>query len=50
MSAKVYRDVREVVMKFENDPYNDEKLLDDHRSDSGGMYSNKLWAIQSLRE
>jgi hypothetical protein len=44
MSAKVYRDVREVVKKIESDPYYDEKLIGDQQFRGGGMYSNKLWA------
>jgi hypothetical protein len=44
MAAKVYRDVREVVMKFKNGLNYDKPFVDDSRCDGGGIYSNKLWA------
>jgi hypothetical protein len=50
MAAKVYRDVRDVAMKLEGDLFNDQILLDDHRRDGAGMYSNKIWANPEFEE
>ena len=44
MAEKVYRDVREVVMKFKDDLNYDKTFVDDSRCDGTGMYSSKLWA------
>jgi hypothetical protein len=46
MSAKIYKDVRYVVMELKKEKglQNNQILVDDKRGDGGGMYSNKLWA------
>lgn len=50
MAAKIYRDVREVAMKLECHPFDDQTLLNDHQRDGGGMYSNKIWANPKFEE
>lgn len=44
MAAKIFRDVREVTTTLEGHPFNVQELLEDHRRDGRGMYSNKIWA------